>query len=947
MLTYKLESCHFFAEKLILLKMRLKLLFFTLFICVIGFSQNKGTITGVLLDKDSNNQPLPFANVLIKGTKIGANTDIEGKYTITIAPGKYTVQFSFVGYEPTETAVIVKANETATANSAIGSGGYKLKDVVVKSSVNRQKESVLLLEQKNAIEMKQAIGAQELTRKGVSDAAAAVVKTAGVSKQEGVKNVFVRGLGDRYNSTTLNGLPLPSEDPVYKNTSLEFFRSNIIKNININKTFSADLYGDNAGANIDISSKELDKNIMLNMAAGTGVNINANSVSEFAVANGSYSYFGFLQNGRNNPITNLNRYDFDTTFKTDNVSNVVNYNFNISGGGKFKIGKNNLSLFGVVTSNNEYFYSGGFVGQATFSGDYTRRLDLKRWDYKSTQSFLGNAKYKFDKGSVSFNSLYIHNNSQYVNRLLGFDDDINGDLGSEAAEKSLIIRQQNNDNNLFSNQLLADYKFTDKISANIGAVYSKLQGTEPDRKTNTYAYNGDSNTYNAASDSSAQTMRYFSTLDENDSSVKSDINYTFNPESNTPAVLTLGGNYRTTDRTFNFTELLYKFKSGPTMDPLNPDLVLNQKGMDSGVFKLNTGRGDSTNSNALSPFYYLANRDIIAGYLQLVYPFSEKFTTQIGVRTEQIKQTINWDTNLTSSVYDLTTKPSKVDKNYILPSLNLKYAINEKNTIRFAASETYTMPQFKEMAQFLYSDINSNEYGNPYLTPSTDYNADFKYDYYLSKKEIISFGGFYKYIENPISRTQMTSPALEFSYVNTTKAFVAGAELEVRKTLYSIDSSTRAKDFSLGFNASYLYSEQTQNNQTIGVISTDFTHKKGKMQGASPLLVNSDLSFNTSNDETSLLSTLVFNYFYDKVYTVGTSARENIVEKAVPTLDFINRFEFKKYKLTINCGLKNILDPKFWLTQQTTSTVTNETTDTLISSYRKGITFDFGLSWQL
>src|SRR6186713_1104581 len=89
MLTQRLESCHLFAEKLILLKMKLKFLFFTLFICAIGFSQDKGTITGILLDKDSNNQPLPFANVLIKGTKTGANTDVEGKYTITVAPGNY------------------------------------------------------------------------------------------------------------------------------------------------------------------------------------------------------------------------------------------------------------------------------------------------------------------------------------------------------------------------------------------------------------------------------------------------------------------------------------------------------------------------------------------------------------------------------------------------------------------------------------------------------------------------------------------------------------------------------------------------------------------------------------------------------------------------------------------------------------------------------------------
>ena len=67
--------------------MKLKFLILTLFISVLGFSQNKGTITGILSDKDSNNQPLPFANVILKGTKIGVNTDVDGKYTISAAAG--------------------------------------------------------------------------------------------------------------------------------------------------------------------------------------------------------------------------------------------------------------------------------------------------------------------------------------------------------------------------------------------------------------------------------------------------------------------------------------------------------------------------------------------------------------------------------------------------------------------------------------------------------------------------------------------------------------------------------------------------------------------------------------------------------------------------------------------------------------------------------------------
>ncbi len=96
------------------MKFNLKFLFITLFICTISIAQNKGTISGVLTDKESNNQPLPFANVLLKGTNISANTDMDGKYSLNANPGNYIVIFSFVGYENVETPVTVKANETVT-----------------------------------------------------------------------------------------------------------------------------------------------------------------------------------------------------------------------------------------------------------------------------------------------------------------------------------------------------------------------------------------------------------------------------------------------------------------------------------------------------------------------------------------------------------------------------------------------------------------------------------------------------------------------------------------------------------------------------------------------------------------------------------------------------------------------------------------------------------------
>jgi outer membrane receptor protein involved in Fe transport len=158
--------------------------------------------------------------------------------------------------------------------------------------------------------------------------------------------------------------------------------------------------------------------------------------------------------------------------------------------------------------------------------------------------------------------------------------------------------------------------------------------------------------------------------------------------------------------------------------------------------------------------YYIGHRKIGAGYAQLVYPVNENLTVQVGLRDEKVKQTIIWDTNITSTVTDPSTPPSLIDKNYILPTATVKYNLNEKEALRFAVSKTYTMPQFKEMANFLYVDVNFNDRGNPYLRPSTVYNADVKYDFYLSKNEIISVGGYYKYIQDPILRIIMNTPDL-------------------------------------------------------------------------------------------------------------------------------------------------------------------------------------------
>lgn len=205
---------------------------------LMGAAFSQGSIAGLVKDATTG-ESIIGANIILKGTQTGASTDIEGKFLINnVAEGTHTLLITFVTYKTQEVEVVVENGKRSTIGDVqLAEEAQELKEVVVRGVADKTSESVLLLDRKKSIDIVTNIGAQELTRKGVSDAQAAVVQVTGVSKQEGVKNVFVRGLGDRYNSTSLNGLPLPSENPELKNISLELFSSDIISSIDVNKTF--------------------------------------------------------------------------------------------------------------------------------------------------------------------------------------------------------------------------------------------------------------------------------------------------------------------------------------------------------------------------------------------------------------------------------------------------------------------------------------------------------------------------------------------------------------------------------------------------------------------------------------------------------------------------------------------------------------------------------------
>jgi len=267
------------------------LIVFILLISSFSIAQGSGTISGTLSDNETGGQPLPFANVIIKGTTKGTTTDFDGKYNITLESGTYTLEFSFVGYETIEvTNVVVEANKVTVIDKTLKANNA-LDEVIITGESKKESVTALLNKQKNASVQIESIGAIELDNKGVSNAAAAVSKISGISKQQGGGNVYVRGLGDRYQNTTYNGLPLPSNDIDKKNIDLGLFSSDLIQNIGVSKTYAANFYGDFAAGNVDITSKEYTGDFFIDADFGSGINTRAQG-ENFVRSEGT-SFFGY------------------------------------------------------------------------------------------------------------------------------------------------------------------------------------------------------------------------------------------------------------------------------------------------------------------------------------------------------------------------------------------------------------------------------------------------------------------------------------------------------------------------------------------------------------------------------------------------------------------------------------------------------------------------------
>lgn len=272
-------------------------------VLLLGFtssaSAQTGSIAGTVVDSETG-ETLIGANVIIEGTTIGSTTDINGKYQIKgVEPGSHNLVFSYIGFQSkTVRNIEVSANETTTIDLALTPEAIEVGEVIVEARALENTEASLLRQRQKASAVSDAISAEAIGRSGSGDAAEAMTKVTGASVVGG-KYVYVRGLGDRYSNTTLNGAILPSADPDRKAFQLDLFPSNLLENIVTLKTFTPDKPGSFSGGLVDVGTKSFPEAFTLQFSISTSydteASLNDGSLSIpgggtnwLAVSNGAY-----------------------------------------------------------------------------------------------------------------------------------------------------------------------------------------------------------------------------------------------------------------------------------------------------------------------------------------------------------------------------------------------------------------------------------------------------------------------------------------------------------------------------------------------------------------------------------------------------------------------------------------------------------------------------------
>lgn len=900
-------------------------------------STGTGTLSGTVLSSEGN-IPIAGARVFVRGTAVDVRTDEKGRFKATVPSGK-TLSISVVhsAYSAqTVGGIKVLKGKVTKRVIKLTPASMELEEFVVLAPKVEGSLTDMIAEEKNVNAIANILGAEELSKKGDSTAAAALRRVTGVTLVDG-RNIYVRGLGERYSNIEMNSLPLPSPNPLKRTVPLDIFPSSVIGSMKVQKSASADIPSSFGGGYIDIRTKEQFDEDFIKVSLGGKIN-NYTGDATIDHVGSATDWTGYDHSFRNipQPILDATQVqvgertptfttrDFTkeelseyTRMYTNRIYGIYESTLKPGFGGSIEGAKNyeisddhHLTIYGNYSyaQDSKYrpeeFYGYDYDADGNQKPDATKYGTIDQTAMAVAHGGMLNIGYNYaDVFRVKYTKLYT-NNAVKTTRLT---DGIIGSNYSHMTYYNLNWEQRELNVDQISGDF--DYEIFDLTSnLKFGLQTSTAEFYQPNNYQYIYITEGGL-TFNDNTKSNHLANRVTSddTLNAMYLKNKHEIEV-FNPDE----FIEYGINVSSKERVSRQQKYyLDKTNNLPVTDRdlVNPidsiysNYVLPPYPYDYRLFQIATlfKAEDSFDAyvDEMSPYVSWMSR-----------PY-EDVEMVLGVRYVDLQQDIDQ--------YKLdSTNPDFSQRNNVIlvrdsltiddyfPSISVKYRYSEKQQVDFAASKTYIMPDLREFTEGEYFhpfDV-ATIVGNPELVNTIIYNFDLKYSYFFSESENVKLGLFYKYMDNPIEDVMLPSTSLPiYSFANTEEATLYGFEIDGRKNFDFINP--KWANYYISGNFSYNYSEVTLTEEQKDI----FTSDNRELQGLSPYVVNLTLGYET--DKRSALLNL--NHMAERIRKVGVidgPDRElDQYEAPATLLDFVWTEKFNYgYDFEVRMKAGNLLD---------------------------------------
>jgi hypothetical protein len=917
----------------------------------VALNAQNGIIRGTVFD-GVNGESLPGVTIYIESNAKGTITDLDGKFNLSVEPGTYDVRISFISYETVKIeSVNVKAGEVTLLNSVgLKEATFEIASAVVTAKTIRNTETALVALKQKSPNLFDGISAANLRKTGDSDAASSVKRITGVSVSDG-KYVYVRGLGDRYTKTVLNGVDIPGLDPDRNTLQMDIFPSNIIDNIIVYKSFSVDLPADFTGGVVDIELKDFPEERRGSISLSAGYNPNFHFNSDYlSYDGGKTDYLGFDDGTRSIPATSdipffseaiadpngetglkykeiLN--GFNSTMAAQKQTSFMDYDFGVSYGDQKPL-KNVTVGYNLAFSykNNSEFYENAEFGRYGLASDPDETELVLRaqtvGNYGVNNVFLsGLAGFAIKTKNSKFRINYIH--LQNGESKAGIFDFTSRDVGSEfdAFQHTLLYTQRSLSNLLIDGK----HSFNDskwEVVWKLSPTISKIE--DPDIRFTRYAYGATDLVIGTESGFPERTWRDLEEINLG-GVLHITKKFKFNEQD---AKLKFGGAYTYKERDFTIRSYAINVRNIPLTG--DPNELFAEENL--WPYEDNIGRGTTyeagfipTNANQFN-----ARVDYAASYVSTELNIIKNIKAIVGVRAENYVQHYTGQDQQGENILD---NEKVLDNLNFFPSINLIYNLKEKQNIRLSYSKTIARPSLKELSFAQISDPVSgitfigglsddvgidNEgndivYWNGNLISTDIHNLDLRWELFQTNGHMLSVSGFYKKFSNPIEMVQFaTTQKVQIQPRNVGDGQLLGAELEFRQSFDILSESL--SNFSIASNFTYVHSrvklsQSEYDSRVLSARTGQTIDEYRNMAGQSPYLLNIGLTYDggTNGIWESLEGGLYYNVQGKTLQVVGIKDRPDIYTEPFHSLNLNLTKQFKK-GFGIGFKVKNILNSK-------------------------------------